>query len=191
MDCNPGFHKNASNECITNTCKCPNGTVVPGDDCLINNSNKCLDCNPGFHKNASNECITNTCICPNGTEVTGDDCLINNSNKCLDCNPGFHKNASNECITNTCKCPNGTVVPGVACTSTKTCSTCMWVDKKENKPCAGNTNASIYNLEDCKKQFSKDKIKYAIWWANSCFKAKQCTNTYDLANTKIYENKCA
>jgi len=85
--CNIGFHLTGyvgfggvrKQECVSNTCKCPNGTPMAdtkGYACH-NNASLCKACDSGFKRSKDKTKCTPFCLCPGGTPSPDSACAPN------------------------------------------------------------------------------------------------------------------
>ena len=85
--------------CMLNECTCPNGTPVPGSQCVTNQGNQCQSCAAGFHHNQDlDRCEANDCVCEGGTAVTGQLCTEHGATICSSCNQ-YNQLVGNACQT--------------------------------------------------------------------------------------------
>lgn len=215
LNCQAGEHigrNGKKNSCVTNTCKCTNGTAATGKACFSDGSTNCAVCSPGYHLEGL-RCVANICTCPNGSPNTGTACLNHNSISCASCatpdytmlegegycihescTRGKHYVSSIEdCVQNTCTCSHGKAATGEACIAdgAEICdpnAACNTGYHLEGLSCVENTCTCPYSTTG----LGEIGPKCPSNMSNYCSTTNQCVEGYYLNNNNnsCDENEC-
>ena len=152
--CFPGQHMKEG-ECVTNMCKCENGTATYGNFCPINDQIRCSSCNVGYHFNNKSQCVINKCMCTNGVPVDDNNCEEHGADWCKSCNDGFDLSWDGYCNP-PCNCENGDAFEDGSCGTIEghcDCEFCNSGFELTDKDCCKNLcecqNGVSFEGRDC------------------------------------------